>query len=199
MPMKDPHVLSFAGGEPTTIVAPPAPEADVDWTAVRAIKAPRRAGGVQRMPRWYHTKREDPLRLPSESEFERTMREAEEARARGAPRGRHRRARGAVAARAPALAAARAAPVAGDSALRTGEQVAVKVRRPGIGNIFAADLRALRWLIGVVEFLAIIRPGSLGNLASELETAFIAELDLRREAYFQEIFRRNSQDPKRSR
>src|SRR5438552_779553 len=83
MPTKDPNVLSFAGGEPTTIVAPPAPEADVDWTAVRAIKAPRPAGGVQRMPRWYHTKREDPLRLPSESEFERTMREAEEARARG--------------------------------------------------------------------------------------------------------------------
>jgi predicted unusual protein kinase regulating ubiquinone biosynthesis (AarF/ABC1/UbiB family) len=80
--------------------------------------------------------------------------------------------------------------------LRTGEKVAVKVRRPGIGAAFAADLRALRWLIALVEWLSIVRPGNMRHLAIELENSFMEELDLRREAYFQEIFRRNSQDPK---
>ncbi len=80
--------------------------------------------------------------------------------------------------------------------LRTGEKVAVKVRRPGIGHAFAADLRALRWLIGFVEWIGIIRPGNLHNLAQELEISFMEELDFKREAYLQEVFRRNSQDPK---
>lgn len=83
--------------------------------------------------------------------------------------------------------------------LRTGEQVAVKVRRPGIAQIFAADLRALSWIIGIVEWLAILRPGSLVNLVSELEDSFLEELDLRHEAYSQEIFRRNAQNKKLTR
>lgn len=83
--------------------------------------------------------------------------------------------------------------------LRTGEKVAVKVRRPGIGPAFAADLRALRWLIALVEWLSIVRPGNMRHLAIELEHSFMEELDLRREAYFQEVFRRNSQDPKLTR
>lgn len=77
--------------------------------------------------------------------------------------------------------------------LLTGEKVAVKVRRPGIGRIFAADLRAMSWIVGILEWLAIIRPGSMSNAVRDLETAFLEELNLRREAYFQEVFRRNSQ------
>ncbi len=80
--------------------------------------------------------------------------------------------------------------------LHSGEKVAVKVRRPGIGRAFAADLRALRWLIGIIEWLAIIRPGNMRNLAIEMEDTFMEELDLRLEAYHQEIFRRNAQNPK---
>lgn len=83
--------------------------------------------------------------------------------------------------------------------LHTGEQVAVKVRRPDIGKIFTADLRVLRWIISLVEGLAIIRPGNLRNLVRELEISFLEELDLRHEAYSQQIFRRNSQDPKLTR
>ncbi len=80
--------------------------------------------------------------------------------------------------------------------LRTGEQVAVKVRRPGIGKVFAADLRALGWMIGIIEWLAIVRPGNLRHLVHEFEASFLEELDLRREAYSQEIFRRNAHDRK---
>ena len=83
--------------------------------------------------------------------------------------------------------------------LRTGEQVAVKVRRPGIGRVFAADLRAFDWLIGIVEWLSIIRPGNLRNLVRELEISFMEELDFRREAYCQEVFRRSAQDRKLTR
>ena len=42
--------------------------------------------------------------------------------------------------------------------LRTGERVAVKVRRPGIGPLVAADLRACDWLLIIAETLTIIRP-----------------------------------------
>lgn len=80
--------------------------------------------------------------------------------------------------------------------LITGEKVAVKVRRPGIGNAFAADMRALGWIVGMVEWLAIIRPGNLRNIVVELETTLMEELNLRLEAYRQENFRRNTQNRK---
>ena len=44
--------------------------------------------------------------------------------------------------------------------LKTGERVAVKVRRPGIGPLIAADLRAMDWLLIVAETLTLIPPGS---------------------------------------
>jgi len=40
--------------------------------------------------------------------------------------------------------------------LKTGTRVAVKVRRPGIGPVIAADLRALDWLLIMGEMLTII-------------------------------------------
>ena len=43
--------------------------------------------------------------------------------------------------------------------LKTGEKVAVKVRRPGIGPLIAADLRALDWILILAETLTIIPPG----------------------------------------
>jgi ubiquinone biosynthesis protein len=76
--------------------------------------------------------------------------------------------------------------------LRDGTKVAVKVRRPGIGELFTADFRVLDWLLGFAEWLAILRPGMTGNLRREFRETLFEELDFRKEARFQHIFRRNA-------
>ncbi|XXX76169.1 AarF/UbiB family protein [Sorangium sp. So ce134] len=76
--------------------------------------------------------------------------------------------------------------------LKTGEKVAVKVRRPGIGTVFATDLRAMRWVIGLMETLAIVRPGLMQNFVREFASTIMEELDFRMEAYHQAIFLRES-------
>lgn len=73
--------------------------------------------------------------------------------------------------------------------LTSGEEVAVKVRRPGIGNDLAADMRALGWLMKLAE-LIVLRPGFTTNFLSELRMMLLEELDFVREARFGEIFRR---------
>jgi len=73
--------------------------------------------------------------------------------------------------------------------LHSGEEVAVKVRRPGIGELLAADMRALGWLLKLVESF-FLRPGFTKNFRFELETMLREELDFRREARFTELFRR---------
>jgi ubiquinone biosynthesis protein len=74
--------------------------------------------------------------------------------------------------------------------LHTGEEVAVKVRRPGIQKTFTADLKALKWVLHFVEFLTIWRPGMSRNMRTELERLLFEELDFLTEARYQEIFRR---------
>ncbi len=76
--------------------------------------------------------------------------------------------------------------------LKSGEKVAVKVRRPGIAETFAADIRAMRWLWTILEGLTILRPGTMKHFMTEFESVFLDELDFRREVRFQELFRRNS-------
>jgi ubiquinone biosynthesis protein len=76
------------------------------------------------------------------------------------------------------------------AALHTGEEVAVKVRRPGIQRAFTADLEAIYWLFFTLEFLTIWRPGTIRHIASELKDLLLEELDFRREARYQELFRR---------
>src|SRR6185436_11092630 len=73
--------------------------------------------------------------------------------------------------------------------LLTGEHVAVKVRRPGIGEGLSADMRALGWILGFVE-LAFLRPGFSANFLFELSSMLMEELDFIREARFAELFRR---------
>ncbi len=74
--------------------------------------------------------------------------------------------------------------------LKTGEEVAVKVRRPGIERAFAADLKALKWVFHIVEILTIWRPGMSQNFRNELTALLFEELDFLREARYQELFRR---------
>ncbi len=78
--------------------------------------------------------------------------------------------------------------------LKDGTKVVVKIRRPEIAELFRADLQVLDWLADLGEFLTIIRPGFTRNLRIELRELLMAELDFRREARFQDIFRRNSVD-----
>ncbi len=75
--------------------------------------------------------------------------------------------------------------------LKDGTKVAVKVRRPGITGLFMADLRVLDWISRLAELLTILRPGFTRNLRIELRDTLMEELDFRREARFQDIFRRN--------
>ncbi len=76
--------------------------------------------------------------------------------------------------------------------LKDGTKVVVKIRRPGIAELFRADLQVLDWLAGIGEFLTIIRPGFTRNLRIELRELLLEELDFRREGRFQDIFRRNA-------
>lgn len=76
--------------------------------------------------------------------------------------------------------------------LRSGEEVAVKVRRPEIREQILGDLDLLRYLARLVE--AIIEESGLvepQDIVEQLETAFLAELDFEREARNMRRFARN--------
>lgn len=67
--------------------------------------------------------------------------------------------------------------------LRTGEEVVVKVQRPGIDTLIRRDLRVLSWLapflVGRIPFTALANPPALVELFAE---TIIEELDFRLEA-----------------
>jgi ubiquinone biosynthesis protein len=74
--------------------------------------------------------------------------------------------------------------------LSNGVRVAIKVRRPGIGERFAVDLRALNWLLWLLELFVL--PSSFTRRAIyELKTMLMEELDFLKEARYTELFRRN--------
>jgi ubiquinone biosynthesis protein len=77
--------------------------------------------------------------------------------------------------------------------LKTGERVAVKVRRPRIGRMIAADLRAFGWLCNAAEALTLMRPGRTGYLVRDLRTILFDELNFRAEARYTDMFRRRSE------
>lgn len=76
--------------------------------------------------------------------------------------------------------------------LKDGTKVAVKIRRPGIGQMFAADFVVLNWMFRLIEYLTILRPGFTKNLRLELRETLMEELDFTKEARFQNIFRREA-------
>ena len=76
--------------------------------------------------------------------------------------------------------------------LKDGAKVVVKVRRPGIRELFVADLQVLDWVTSLAEFLTIMRPGFTQKLRIDLREVLMEELDFRREARFADIFRRNA-------
>lgn len=71
--------------------------------------------------------------------------------------------------------------------LHSGEVVAVKVRRPGVGALFAADMRALGWILWLAE-VWFVPPGYSRQLLYELSSMLYEELDFVREARYTELF-----------
>lgn len=89
-------------------------------------------------------------------------------------------------------------PIAGGSlaqvyqATYQGEQVVVKVRRPGIQDLIETDLRIIRRLTPVALFLAPDRLSfSLRNMADDFERIILEELDFEREAQMMAEIRSN--------
>jgi ubiquinone biosynthesis protein len=76
--------------------------------------------------------------------------------------------------------------------LKDKTKVVVKVRRPGVKELFMADLQVLDWIAGLAEFLTVIRPGFTKKLRADLRDILMEELDFRNEARFEDIFRRNA-------
>jgi ubiquinone biosynthesis protein len=74
--------------------------------------------------------------------------------------------------------------------LLNGDKVAVKVRRPGIGERFAEDLLALDWLGAAAEMLTLVRPQFTSMVRRDLRDMLMEELDFVAEARYQEHFRR---------
>jgi ubiquinone biosynthesis protein len=75
---------------------------------------------------------------------------------------------------------------------KTGERVAVKVRRPGIKERFASDCKALEWVFKTLETLTILRDDYSKNLIAGLRTILLEETDFVKEARYTEIFRRRA-------
>jgi ubiquinone biosynthesis protein len=66
--------------------------------------------------------------------------------------------------------------------LRDGRSVAVKVQRPGIREIFAADMRLIRLLARLIDLSGILPLVRLTRAAAEFETFTSREMDFRQEA-----------------
>ena len=81
-----------------------------------------------------------------------------------------------------------------------GNDVAVKVRRPGIESLVEADLRTIRWSIPLVKrFTGAGRAFSLENLADEFAKTIREEMDYERERTMLEEIRGNFADEDRIR
>ncbi len=76
--------------------------------------------------------------------------------------------------------------------LKTGERVAIKVRRPKIGEQFVADCKGLGLMLKLLELLTIIRPGLSDNFLYEFKAMVLEELDFVKEARYTELFRRRA-------
>lgn len=74
--------------------------------------------------------------------------------------------------------------------LLTGELVAIKVKRPGIGLQLFTDLKTISWLCVGAETFGLIRTDLTRNFRLELQRMLTEELNFCLEARYTEIFRR---------
>ncbi|MFW5937618.1 MAG: ABC1 kinase family protein [Halanaeroarchaeum sp.] len=76
-----------------------------------------------------------------------------------------------------------------------GQDVAVKVRRPGIEDLVEADLTVIRWMLPlIIYFVDDARAFSLENLADEFGKTIREEMDYEREASMLQEIRGNFRD-----
>ena len=71
-------------------------------------------------------------------------------------------------------------------------RVAIKVRRLHVVETLSADLSALAFLLKILEFLTVIRPGRYSLLERELRLKLGEELDYTMAARYQRLFRRRA-------
>ncbi len=76
-----------------------------------------------------------------------------------------------------------------------GSRVAIKVRRPRVGELISADMDALQLVLGIMEILWL-PPGFTTHFTRELRTMLIDELDFVHEARFTDLFRRRARKEK---
>ena len=81
--------------------------------------------------------------------------------------------------------------------LNDGEKVVVKVRRPGIGEVFMVDFKAFDWLLSIAEILTIFRRGFTRGMRTEFHDLLVDELDFVKEARRQDSFRRAAKDTRK--
>jgi ubiquinone biosynthesis protein len=74
--------------------------------------------------------------------------------------------------------------------LKSGERVAVKLRRPEVAERFAADLAAMDLVFWLAEAMALVRSGLFNHLRLDLRTLLGEETSLVLEARYQRRFRR---------
>ena len=76
-----------------------------------------------------------------------------------------------------------------------GQQVAVKVRRPGVRKLVEADLRVIRWSVPILaQFVDDVRSFSLSTLADEFAKTIREEMNYEREAEMLREIRGNFRD-----
>ena len=76
-----------------------------------------------------------------------------------------------------------------------GQQVAVKVRRPGVRKLVEADLRVIRWSVPILaQFVDDVRSFSLATLADEFAKTIREEMNYEREAEMLREIRGNFRD-----
>ncbi len=78
--------------------------------------------------------------------------------------------------------------------LLDGREVAIKVRRPGAAESFQADLTMFNLGTRLAELATLVRPGWYQHVRTELWSMFTDELDFRKEADFQTLFRRTARE-----
>lgn len=74
--------------------------------------------------------------------------------------------------------------------LWSGEEVAVKVRRPDVAEQFLSDLTIVSYLTQILEASSLVRPDFFKFFRIEIFDMFISELDFNKEANYQNMFRR---------
>jgi predicted unusual protein kinase regulating ubiquinone biosynthesis (AarF/ABC1/UbiB family) len=80
-------------------------------------------------------------------------------------------------------------------ATANGDDVAVKVRRPGVEGLVEADLRVIRWSLPILlYFVSQAQAFSLENLADEFAETIREEMDYQREARMLEEIKANFSD-----